>query len=819
MSDTATKVIIDEGVVNVVTVAEQGPPGAPGENGADVAYVDAGDATSRQRANHTGTQPSSTISDFPTAVDARVAIQKGVANGIATLGSDNKVPSAQLPAIAITDTFVVASQAAMLALTAEVGDIAVRTDLNKSFVLKTAGASTLGNWQELLTPTDSVSSVNGRAGAVTGLAEDSAVAHNTGNETWAGVKTFSSAPVVPSAALPESAISGLTTDLAAKAPLDSPALTGTPTAPTATPGANSTQLATTAYADAAVSTGTPDATTTTKGKLQLAGDLGGTAGNPTVKSRTATVTVGPSGSTADYVCDGVADDVGIQAALTTVGVTGGVVFLKQGTYDLTAALTIPSNVTLAGAGRTTIIKANASFSGTLTMIINSNISSGNSYIVVRDLVIDGNQANRTGKIIQDTAGHNLILKKCNYSKFINVISFNGIVSCLAFGLGTNNCVMEGCVAFNSWDHNILLLGQTSSGTECYQNTVRSCVSYGAGQGGAQGVGIELAELARYNTIMGNLSHDNMEGGIHLYSEAHYNTVVGNTCAYNNSANNGGSIAIVDQSNYNTVVGNTIYGSGASGILATTSGAGGYTYGTKHSRIADNIIYNCAWNGIRGNSTNDFQYSSIAGNNIDNCGAGGSGNATSGIFLQSTGIVGVTDNQVTNCTGSGIQTSTVDRISIVGNHVESNLARGIYLDTSSTITNCVISDNILDFNSQSGILLATKASKCIVANNIVKSSQGTNSGIDLRGVSHCTITGNECDTNTQYGIKLMNDVGGVGCTYNLISNNTCYVNTQGGINESGNADNNIYIGNNCNGNTTNNFAMVGANNEIGHNITT
>jgi len=37
-----------------------------------------------------------------------------------------------------------------------------------------------------------------------------------------------------------------------KAPLESPALTGTPSAPTAAPGTNSTQVATTAYADAAV---------------------------------------------------------------------------------------------------------------------------------------------------------------------------------------------------------------------------------------------------------------------------------------------------------------------------------------------------------------------------------------------------------------------------------------------------------------------------------------------------------------------------------------------------------------------------------------
>jgi hypothetical protein len=156
------KVVVEEGVVRVVTVGIQGPPGV----GISQAYVDAGDAASRQRSNHTGTQPSSTISDFDTAADARIAVQKGFENGLATLGSGAKIPTSQLPALAITDTFVVASQAAMLALTAEVGDVAVRTDLNKSFILKTAGASTLGNWQELLTPSDAVTSVNGQTGAV-----------------------------------------------------------------------------------------------------------------------------------------------------------------------------------------------------------------------------------------------------------------------------------------------------------------------------------------------------------------------------------------------------------------------------------------------------------------------------------------------------------------------------------------------------------------------------------------------------------------------------------------------------------------------------
>jgi hypothetical protein len=79
--------------------------------------------------------------------------QKGAANGVATLGSNGKIPDAQMPAIAITNTSSVSSQAQMLALAAEVGDVAVRTDINKSFILQNAPASTLANWIELRSPT------------------------------------------------------------------------------------------------------------------------------------------------------------------------------------------------------------------------------------------------------------------------------------------------------------------------------------------------------------------------------------------------------------------------------------------------------------------------------------------------------------------------------------------------------------------------------------------------------------------------------------------------------------------------------------------
>lgn len=82
-----------------------------------------------------------------------LSTEKGAINGVATLDGAGKVPTSQLPALAITDTFVVASQAAMLALTAQTGDVAVRTDENKSYILQGSDSTNLADWVELLSPT------------------------------------------------------------------------------------------------------------------------------------------------------------------------------------------------------------------------------------------------------------------------------------------------------------------------------------------------------------------------------------------------------------------------------------------------------------------------------------------------------------------------------------------------------------------------------------------------------------------------------------------------------------------------------------------
>jgi hypothetical protein len=69
--------------------------------------------------------------------------------------------------IALTTVQTAANQTAHLALTAEAGDVVVRSDENKSYVHNGGTAGTMGDYTLLATPTDVVLSVDGNVGAVT----------------------------------------------------------------------------------------------------------------------------------------------------------------------------------------------------------------------------------------------------------------------------------------------------------------------------------------------------------------------------------------------------------------------------------------------------------------------------------------------------------------------------------------------------------------------------------------------------------------------------------------------------------------------------
>src|SRR5687768_1226299 len=71
----------------------------------------------------------------------------------------------------------------------------------------------------------------------------------------------------------------------------------------------------------------------------------GYADSAAAKGRAVVKTVGPSGSSADYVCDGTADNVEIQSAIDAVAAAGGgVVSVRPGTYNLAGTVILKSKV-------------------------------------------------------------------------------------------------------------------------------------------------------------------------------------------------------------------------------------------------------------------------------------------------------------------------------------------------------------------------------------------------------------------------------------------------------------------------------------------
>jgi len=113
----------------------------------------------------------SDITDF--SGNAISPSEKAVNNGVATLDSTGKVPTSQIPNIAITKISVVSSQANQLALTTEEGDVVVRTDLTKTYIRNSGVTGTMTDFTELLNPGGgSVVSVNGHSGVVVLTASD-----------------------------------------------------------------------------------------------------------------------------------------------------------------------------------------------------------------------------------------------------------------------------------------------------------------------------------------------------------------------------------------------------------------------------------------------------------------------------------------------------------------------------------------------------------------------------------------------------------------------------------------------------------------------
>lgn len=146
------------------------------------------------------------------------------------------------------------------------------------------------------------------------------------------------------------------------------------------------------------------ATATADGALMTMQPIGTDvlAGSASVRTATRIVAATDASAemkaVADYLCDGVADDVQINAALASLPASGGVVLLSEGTFTIAAPVaTTAANQAVRGMGMgaTTLFAVNAGGTPLNDGLIKLNYG----YSEVSDLTVDGNKANNAAQTL------------------------------------------------------------------------------------------------------------------------------------------------------------------------------------------------------------------------------------------------------------------------------------------------------------------------------------------------------------------------------------------------------------------------------------
>ena len=171
----------------------------------------------------------------------------------------------------------------------------------------------------------------------------------------------------------------------------------------------------------------------------------------------------------DYLCDGTADQVEIQAAINALPSTGGEIVILDGTYNLSSDVRFTTShskyIILAGIDKgTTILKRQ--YDGTTD---NGMISFGSSYnpVTIRNLCLDGNKENysysRNHGIFMSNNGGNTSIE---------------ILDCKIQNMGGWGARVEPggrmCIVKNNYFLNLAIGVTTANGTIIENNVFESC---------------------------------------------------------------------------------------------------------------------------------------------------------------------------------------------------------------------------------------------------------------------------------------------------------------------------------------------------------
>jgi len=147
---------------------------------------------------------------------------------------------------------------------------------------------------------------------------------------------------------------------------------------------------------------------------------------------------------ADYWCDGIADEVQINAALTALPATGGAVVLMEGTYTISAPIVLVKNSALRGVGGGKSVQITLANNSDCNMIYFQQTDASSSFIYVGYLLLLGNKANQASGngILFEWDGAN-VLKDFEIERvYINSCKEDGIKIDHAWGGHIHGCNSE-----------------------------------------------------------------------------------------------------------------------------------------------------------------------------------------------------------------------------------------------------------------------------------------------------------------------------------------------------------------------------------------
>lgn len=419
------------------------------------------------------------------------------------------------------------------------------------------------------------------------------------------------------------------------------------------------------------------------------------------ESRSSTKVVAASNSSqsakdgADFVADNEAvigtsvidgDQVQINAAIATLPPSGGSIYLTEGTYYLDGSIALPSNVTLSGAGSSTILTANNGFDTSLSLVTNSDPINGNRNITVRDITFHGNRDNivfsnpitgitltNVGSGSGTSANAGATISNSTFTHLrgngvsivgsrITSIHHNTFVNTAGTGVHLEQ-ITNSTASDNSFNGVTMAIRMAEAS---YSFITNNSVEGSSSVNGA----LEMRDSATFNTITGNSFKNNTRTSIRLAGLSSGNLISNNLFADNGGTGGDSVIWVAGNSDENTISRNTFRD----------------TVGTGHAINIDSVNANRTY--LDGNSLGGPGASTINDAALDTIYAGqqtGTGN----YFIRpgSSGVIGLVGDTVINgaLTATNIQGSNFDSNSSGSLTIGGTNATGITIGNTSSST--------------------------------------------------------------------------------------------------------------------------------------